>query len=41
MDDNVYFDWELGDETATADALGGAEKVIELTVTNNRVIQRN
>ena len=38
MDDNVYFDWELGDETATADALGGADKVIELTVTNNRVI---
>ena len=38
MDDNVYFDWELGDETATADALGDADKVIELTVTNNRVI---
>ena len=38
MDDNVYFDWELGDETATADALGGADKMIELTVTNNRVI---
>ena len=38
MDDNVYFDWELGDETATADALGGADKIIELTVTNNRVI---
>ncbi|MGB2051160.1 MAG: xanthine dehydrogenase family protein molybdopterin-binding subunit [Candidatus Puniceispirillaceae bacterium] len=38
MDDNVYFDWELGDETATTDALGGADKVIELTVTNNRVI---
>ena len=38
MDDNVYFDWELGDEAATADALGGADKVIELTVTNNRVI---
>ena len=38
MDDNVYFDWELGDETATADALGSADKVIELTVTNNRVI---
>lgn len=38
MDDNVYFDWELGDETSTADALGGADKVIELTVTNNRVI---
>ena len=38
MDDNVYFDWELGDEAATADALGSADKVIELTVTNNRVI---
>ena len=38
MDDNVYFDWELGDEKATADALGSAAKVIELTVTNNRVI---
>ena len=38
MDDNVYFDWELGDEKATAEALGSAAKVIELTVTNNRVI---
>ncbi len=38
MDDNVYFDWELGDEKATADALSSAAKVIELTVTNNRVI---
>ena len=30
MDDNVYFDWELGDEKATADALGSAAKIIEL-----------
>ena len=26
MDDNVYFDWELGDEAATADALGAQIK---------------
>ena len=38
MDDNVYFDWELGDESATASALKAAAKVVELTVTNNRVI---
>jgi len=38
MDDNVYFDWELGDETATASALESAAKIVELTVTNNRVI---
>ena len=38
MDDNVYFDWELGDESATASALESAAKIVELTVTNNRVI---
>ena len=38
MSDNVYFDWELGDESATADALKAADKIIELTVSNNRVI---
>ena len=38
MDDNVYFDWELGDESATASALDSAAKIVELTVTNNRVI---
>jgi carbon-monoxide dehydrogenase large subunit len=38
MDDNVYFDWELGDESVTASALESAAKIVELTVTNNRVI---
>ena len=38
MDDNIYFDWELGDESATASALESAAKIVELTVTNNRVI---
>ena len=38
MDDNIYFDWELGDESATASALESAAKIVELTVINNRVI---
>ena len=38
MDDNIYFDWESGDESATASALESAAKIVELTVTNNRVI---
>ena len=36
MDDNVYFDWELGDEKATDDALGSAAKVIDQCSQNNR-----
>ena len=35
---NTYFDWELGDEAATAKALESAAKVVKLTVRNNRLI---
>ena len=35
---NCYFDWELGDEKATADALSGAKKVVKLRVRNNRLV---
>jgi carbon-monoxide dehydrogenase large subunit len=38
MAENRYFDWELGDEAATKDALASASKVIKLTVRNNRLI---
>ena len=35
---NCYFDWELGDEKATADALSGAKKIVKLRVRNNRLV---
>ena len=38
MAGNRYFDWELGDEAATEDALKNAAKVVRLKVRNNRVI---
>ncbi|MEK9744633.1 MAG: xanthine dehydrogenase family protein molybdopterin-binding subunit, partial [Candidatus Puniceispirillum sp.] len=38
MANNTYFDWELGDEAATAAALESAAKVVNLTVRNNRLI---
>jgi len=36
--DNTYFDWELGDETATADALKNAATIVTATLRNNRVV---
>ena len=36
--DNMYFDFELGDEAATEEALSRATTVVELEVRNNRVI---
>ena len=38
MANNTYFDWELGDEAATAAALESAATVVNLTVRNNRLI---
>jgi carbon-monoxide dehydrogenase large subunit len=38
MAENRYFDWELGDEGATEDALKSAARVVKLTVRNNRLI---
>ena len=38
MPGNRYFDWELGDETATQEALNNAAKIVKLKVRNNRVI---
>ena len=38
MAGNRYFDWELGDEAATEEALSNAAKVVKLKVRNNRVI---
>ena len=35
---NCYFDWELGDEKATTDALSGAKKIVKLRVRNNRLV---
>ena len=35
---NCYFDWELGDEKATGEALNSASKIVKLTVRNNRLI---
>jgi len=38
MAENRYFDWELGDEAGTEDALKSAARVVKLTVRNNRLI---
>jgi len=38
MAENRYFDWELGDEAGTEDALKSAARVVRLTVRNNRLI---
>ena len=35
---NCYFDWELGDESATNKAIDGAAKVVKLSVRNNRLV---
>ena len=35
---NMYFDFELGDEKATEDALASAKTIVELEVRNNRLI---
>ena len=35
---NTYFDFELGDEAATEDALANAATIVELEVRNNRLI---
>ncbi len=34
---NLIFDWEIGEEKATDDAIKGAAHVVELDVTNNRL----
>jgi len=38
MDNNTYFDWELGDEAATQAALSSAARVITTTLRNNRLV---
>ncbi len=38
MAENRYFDWELGDEEATDNALNSASRVVKLTVRNNRLV---
>ena len=35
---NCYFDWELGDESATNKAIESAAKVVKLSVRNNRLV---
>jgi carbon-monoxide dehydrogenase large subunit len=35
---NVCFDWEIGDRTKTDEGFAKADKIIELEVTNNRLI---
>ena len=38
MENNTYFDWELGDEAATNDAFDKAATVVNVDIRNNRVI---
>jgi len=38
MANNTYFDWELGDEDATATALSNAARVVTASLRNNRLI---
>lgn len=35
---NLSLDWEFGDEAAVADAIDKADKLVKLTVTNNRIV---
>ena len=35
---NVCFDWEIGDRAATTAAFAKADKIVELTLTNNRLV---
>ncbi|MBP0573621.1 xanthine dehydrogenase family protein molybdopterin-binding subunit, partial [Mycobacterium tuberculosis] len=35
---NIVFDWTLGDEAATNAALGSAQHVVKLDLTNNRLV---
>ena len=35
---NIIYDWEIGDEGATDAALAGAAKVVEIDITNNRLV---
>jgi len=34
---NIIYDWEIGDEAATDDALAGSTRVVEMEITNNRL----
>jgi aerobic carbon-monoxide dehydrogenase large subunit len=36
--DNLIFDWEIGDEKATADAFAKAKHVVKLDIVNNRLV---
>ena len=38
MENNTYFDWELGDEAATNDAFDKAATIVNVDIRNNRVI---
>jgi carbon-monoxide dehydrogenase large subunit len=38
MENNTYFDWELGDEAATSDAFDKAATIVNVDIRNNRVI---
>ena len=38
MENNTYFDWELGDEAATEDAFAKAATIVNVDIRNNRVI---
>ena len=38
MENNTYFDWELGDEAATNDAFDKAATIVKVDIRNNRVI---
>ncbi|MEM7301327.1 MAG: xanthine dehydrogenase family protein molybdopterin-binding subunit [Pseudomonadota bacterium] len=35
---NLIYDWEIGDEAATDAALAGAARVVEMDITNNRLV---
>lgn len=35
---NLIYDWEIGDEASTDAALAGAAKVVEIDITNNRLV---
>ena len=38
IDKNLSFDWELGDKAKTDEAFASADKIVKMTLTNNRLV---
>ena len=38
IDKNLCFDWELGDKAKTDEAFSKADQIVEIKLTNNRLV---